>query len=82
MRIVGEIPHPECRITLLSWNNRYLIKLEQGFLEQTYKIDQFDLLQESDLIKLIDDEFVRECTDRFLEMNASLRSAMARMEAS
>ena len=81
MRIVGEIPHPECRITLLSWNNRYLIKLEQGFLEQTYKIDQFDILQESDLNKLIDDQFVRECADRFVEMNASLRAAMMRMEA-
>jgi hypothetical protein len=81
MRIVGEIPHPECRISLLSWNNRYLIKVEQGFLEQTFKINQFDIIQESDLNKVIDEQFVRECVDRFLEMSNSLRAAMARMEA-
>lgn len=81
MRIVGEIPHPDCRITLLSWNNRYLIKVEQGLLEQTFKINQFDIIQESDLNKVIDEQFVRECVDRFLEMSHSLRAAMARMEA-
>jgi hypothetical protein len=32
MRIVGEIPHDVCKITLFSWNNRYLIKLELGFI--------------------------------------------------
>lgn len=81
MRIVGEIPHPECKITLLSWNNRYLIKVEQGFLEQTFKINQFDILQESDLVKLIDEQFVQECLVRFLEMSKSLGAAMMRMEA-
>ena len=81
MRIVGEIPHPECKITLLSWNNRYLIKVEQGFLEQTFKINQFDILQESDLIKLIDEQFVQECLRRFLEMSDSLGAAVTRMDA-
>lgn len=81
MRIVGEIPHPECKITLLSWNNRYLIKVEQGFLEQTFKINQFDILQESDLIKLIDEQFVQECLHRFLEMSNSLGAAVTRMDA-
>ena len=81
MRIVGEIPHPECKITLLSWNNRYLIKVEQGFLEQTFKINQFDILQESDLIKLIDEQFVQECLYRFLEMSNSLGAAVTRMDA-
>jgi hypothetical protein len=79
MRIVGEIPHPDCRITLLSWNNRYLIKLEQGFLEQTFKINQFDLIQESDLNKLLDEKFLAESLARFQEMARSLQAAMDRI---
>jgi hypothetical protein len=81
MRIVGEIPHPDCKITLLSWNNRYLIKVEQGFLEQTFKIDQFDLAGDADLQRLVDNQFVDECLQRFLEMGESMRAAMARMDS-
>jgi hypothetical protein len=79
MRVVGEIPHPECKITLLSWNNRYLIKIEQGFLEQTYKINAFDLAEESDLTRLLDDAFLKESLARFEEMHRSFSSAMGRL---
>jgi len=79
MRIVGEIPHPDCKITLLSWNNRYLIKIEQGLLEQTFKINQFDITGEDDLTALLDEQFLTECLERFSEMNSSLQAAMARI---
>jgi hypothetical protein len=79
MRIVGEIPHPECKITLLSWNNRYLIKIEQGFLEQTFKINQFDVFDESDLVRIMDESFVNECLVRFGEMHNSLSAALERL---
>ena len=79
MRVVGEIPHSDCRITLLNWNNRYLIKIEQGLMEQTFKINQFDLLQESDLTRLLDENFVAQCLKRFDEMNQSLHAAMSRL---
>jgi hypothetical protein len=76
MRIIGEIQHPECKITLFSWNNRYLIKLEQGLLEQTFKINQFDLTSENDLHKAVNSEFMREALDRFRDMEASLRKSL------
>ena len=79
MRIVGEISHHDCKITLFSWNNRYLIKLEMGFLEQTYKVNQFDIASESDLYKIVDAHFINEALDRFREMNNSLQSAMERV---
>jgi hypothetical protein len=75
MRIVGEIPHPDCKITLFSWNNRYLIKLESGLLEQTFKIDQFDI-DEASLPTLVNATFVQEALHRFDEMNRSLRKAL------
>jgi hypothetical protein len=76
MRIIGEIPHPDCRITLFHWNNRYIIKLEKGYLEQTFKIDQFDLSSENDLRILVNDEFIREAMIRFEAMDQSLQKAL------
>jgi hypothetical protein len=76
MRIIGEIPHPDCRITLFHWNNRYIIKLEKGYLEQTFKIDQFDLSSENDLRILVSDEFIREALIRFEGMDQSLQKPL------
>ena len=78
MRVVGEIPHSECKITVFAWNNRYLIKLEQGLLEQTFKVNEYDISGEGDLYKIIDEPFIREAIKRFAEMNRSLLQAMQR----
>jgi hypothetical protein len=78
MRIVGEIPHPICKITLYSWNNRYLIKLEYGLLEQTYKVNQFDLTGEADLYKIVDEQFVSQALNIFREMEKNLKVALER----
>lgn len=72
MRIIGEIPHPQCKITLFHWNNRYLIKLEKGYLEQTFKVDQFELTQEDDLNKMVNEIFIQEALVRFKSMEESL----------
>jgi hypothetical protein len=79
MRIVGEIPHDVFKITLFSWNNRYLIKLESGLLEQTYKINQYDLTSEDDLYKIVDQAFLDDALNRFSEMEKSLRLALERV---
>ena len=80
MRIVREVSHPECKITIFSWNNRYLIKLEQGFLEQTFKIDQFDVADEIELLKITDEQFIQKALLRFQEMSQSLGEAKQRAE--
>ncbi len=78
MRVVREIPHPEVKITIFHWNNRYLIKLEAGMFEQTFKISELDLTSEEDLNELLDDQFVAEAVARFSEMAESLGRAVAR----
>jgi hypothetical protein len=78
MRIIGEIPHPDCRITLFHWNNRYIIKLEKDYLEQTFKIDQFDLSSENDLRILVNDAFIREAMIRFEAMAESVQEASSK----
>ena len=60
MRVVGEISHPECKITIFAWNNRYLIKLEQGLLEQTFKVNEYDVTSEAELYRIVDKAFLEE----------------------
>ena len=78
MRQVGEIAHPECKITIFSWNNRYLVKFEQGYLEQTFKIDQFDVAGDEELKKILDPQFIQETLDRFQTMGKSWTEAIHR----
>ena len=78
MRVVGEIPHSDCKITIFSWNNRYLIKLELGLLEQTFKVNEFDISGESELYRIVDEAFIQAAVQRFAEMGRTLRQAMQR----
>jgi hypothetical protein len=78
MRVVGEIPHPECKITVFAWNNRYLIKLEQGLLEQTFKVNEYDVTSEAEVYRIVDEAFLEEAIQRFAGMGESLRQAMQR----
>lgn len=76
MRIVAEIPHPQTKITVFSWNNRYLIKFEFGFLEQTYKIAEMDLTSEADLEAILSEAFIATVMKRFKEMAGDFGAAV------
>ncbi len=82
MRHVADIPHPQVKITLLAWNGKFLLKLEQGNLEQTYKIPELDLLTGTDAEarELLDAEFLAAVTQRFQGMRADLQAAFDRQE--
>lgn len=79
MRIIGEIPNLNCKITLYHWNNRYLIKLEKGYLEQTFKVDQFELSSEKELTKIVDELFIQKALERFESMEQSLGGALEKL---
>lgn len=76
MRIVKEIPNPSCKITVFSWNDKYLIKFEKGNLEQTYKVNEWDILKEDDLEKLIGGALVEKVNQRFDDMMIDFNAAM------
>jgi len=78
MRVIGEIPHQDCKITIFSWNNRYLLKFESGHLEQTYKINQFDVTGEHDLLSLVDEAFIQHVLVVFENMGRSFQEALDR----
>ncbi len=76
MRVIGEIQHPACKITLFHWNNRYLIKLEQEFLEQTYKVQEYDIATEDEVRRMITEEFIHAALEQFEVMRQNLRNAL------
>lgn len=77
MRIIGEIPHPGCKITLFHWNNRYLIKLETSQLEQTFKVPEYELASEEDLKKILRADFIETVLKRFSDMESQWARALA-----
>ena len=82
MRHVADIPYPQVKITLLAWNGKYLLKLEQGPLEQTYKVTELDLSgivpPDVEIRQLLDDEFLTAAVARFQLMQQDMRAAFSR----
>jgi len=74
MRVVKELSIDTIRITVFSWNNKYLIKYEQGMVEQTYKVSEMDVLEERDLDSFFEKEFIEVIKNKFEEMHKILRN--------
>jgi hypothetical protein len=71
MRVVAELPHPNCKITIFSMNMKYIIKFEQGTLEQTYKLSEMDLTNGVDSVfEILDEDFIKQVSARFQDMRA------------
>jgi hypothetical protein len=79
MRVIADIPHEACKITVYAWNSRYIIKLEKGLLEQTYKIDEFELSGIEDIKKLLDETFMQQVLARFVAMRTDFQAALDRI---
>ena len=71
MRVVAELPHPDCKITIFLMNNKYIIKFEQGTLEQTYKLAEMDILNGvNGVFEIIDEDFIQSVLGRFTTMRS------------
>ncbi|MBC6365168.1 hypothetical protein [Algoriphagus sp. AK58] len=73
MRVVKELVREEIRVSIFSWNNKYLIKYELGPMEQTFKLSELDVLDEAELDAFLEGGFFEEVKNRFQEMGLSFR---------
>lgn len=78
MRIVDYIPHESLMITLMEMNEKYILKLEGGPMEQTYKLDKGRVSTSANMKILVDEIFVNECVEHFNSMFKSLTSSLER----
>ena len=72
MRVVKEVTLGEIRVSIFSWNSKYILKYELGPMEQTFKVSETDILEESELEGFLEGDFLEEVNQRFQEMGESL----------
>ncbi len=79
MRIIAELPHPDFKISILNMNQKFIIKVEQGTLEQSYKIPEMDLTDGvNSVFELLDEEFLKTVAARFTEMRKDFKDTYFR----
>jgi len=80
MRIIAELPHPECKISLFHMNQKYIVKFEQGTLEQSYKLSELDLSGggANEVFQILDEEFIATVVERFKTMRLDFSHAYKR----
>ena len=79
MRIIAELPHPEFKISILNMNAKFIVKIEQGTLEQSYKIPEMDLTEGvNSVFELLDEAFLKTVSSRFTEMRKDFKDSYFR----
>ncbi|MDB5126530.1 hypothetical protein [Mucilaginibacter sp.] len=79
MRIIAELPHPEFKISILNMNQKFIVKIEKGTLEQSYKIPEMDLTDGvNSVFELLDETFLKTVSARFAEMGKDFRESYYR----
>jgi hypothetical protein len=81
MRVLAELPHPDCKITIFSMNQKYIIKLEKGIFEQIYKLSELDIPDGvNGVFQVLDAEFIKTATERFDQMRRDFNEAYRRYD--
>jgi hypothetical protein len=72
MRLLENISHPHCRISVFSWNEKYIIELEWGQLKQSFKVNHDSVDGIEQIRKMVTDEFLNEAYLQFQHMQTNL----------
>ena len=79
MRVVAELPHQDFKITIFSMNAKFIVKMERGILEQTYKIAEMDLTDGvNSVFELLDEDFLKTVAARFKDMAVDFKTSYNR----
>lgn len=74
MRVIAEVPHSRFKIQIFLYNARYLVKIELGQYEQTFKINESDVMGVEEVKKMITTELLTKCLHRFIAMREDWES--------
>ncbi|RZF61928.1 hypothetical protein [Sphingobacterium corticibacterium] len=81
MRVIAELPHPDCKISIFSMNQKFIIKFEQGALEQSYKLAETDVIGGvNGVFELLDETFISQVVEQFKSMRKTFMEAYDRYE--
>jgi len=75
MRFVEDIPHHTFKIGIHNYNSKYIIKIEWGQYEQTFKIAETDSGGLVGVKRLITEPLLENCMRRFKQMHEDFYTA-------
>lgn len=75
MRLVKEIPHDRYKIQIFNYNSKYIVKIELGQFEQSYKIGETDVNGLEDVERMITSDLLSNSLKRFIEMRSDWEEA-------
>ena len=79
MRIIAELPHQDFKISILNMNQKFIIKIEKGSIEQSYKIPEMDLTDGvNSVFEILDEAFLKTVSLRFEEMKKDFKETYFR----
>lgn len=78
MRLLKDIPHQKYKIQLFQYNGKYIVKIELGQFEQTYKIGETDVYGLEEVEKMITPELLKNALLRFVDMRTDWGEAFAK----
>lgn len=80
MRVIGYIEHPVFKISVFSWSEKYIVKIEAGFFEQAYKFRQADFENWEDLKAFFDTAMLEDVMVTFKKMAEDAKRSAARIQ--
>jgi hypothetical protein len=75
MRLLKDIPHERYKIQLMSYNTKYILKIELAQFEQIYKIGETDVNSLEEVEKMITPLLLSNCLKRFIDMRSDWEEA-------
>lgn len=80
MKVAAEINLPEGKVSIFRMNNKFILKIENQHLEQTYKISEteYELNSIEDVEKIMDTAFLKSIIEIFQKMNMSFHETIDR----
>jgi len=79
MRIIGEIPHPELKISIFKTGERISVKFENAQYEQTFKLGTDERFQNVEHIRQwADNALIEQILSNFRNMHTARMAATQR----
>lgn len=79
MRVLAELPHPNCKISIFGMNQKFIIKFEQGNLEQSYKIEEANIVNGvNGVFEILDETFINTVLATFETMRSQFNDCYNR----
>jgi hypothetical protein len=75
MRLVKEIPHERYKIQIFNYNSKYIVKIELGQFEQSFKIGETDVDGLEDVERMISSNLLSNSLKRFIDMRSDWEEA-------